>query len=107
MKSTVEKLSPTRVRINVEVPFDELQGEFDRAYKQLAQQVKEQAEEAKVALRNFRRDAIKHVAAEEKAKALGEDDARKARDDATDLVHNYEKQLGETLKLKTDEIMEV
>jgi trigger factor len=40
VKSTVEKLSPTRVRINVEVPFDELQGEFDRAYKQLAQQVR-------------------------------------------------------------------
>ena len=40
MKSTVEKLSHTRVRINVEVPFDELQGEFDRAYKQLAQQVR-------------------------------------------------------------------
>lgn len=40
MKSTVEKLSPTRVRINVEVPFTELQGEFDQAYKQLAQQVR-------------------------------------------------------------------
>ena len=37
MKSTVEKLSPTRVRINVEVPFAELQADFDRAYKQLAQ----------------------------------------------------------------------
>ncbi len=33
MKSTVEKLSPTRVRINVEVPFTELQPDFDRAYK--------------------------------------------------------------------------
>ena len=40
MKSTVEKLSPTRVRINVEVPFTELQADFDRAYKQLAQQVR-------------------------------------------------------------------
>lgn len=40
MKSTVEKLSPTRVRINVEVPFAELQADFDRAYKQLAQQVR-------------------------------------------------------------------
>ncbi len=38
MKSTVEQLSPTRVRINVEVPFEELKPEFDRAYKQLAQQ---------------------------------------------------------------------
>ena len=40
MKSTVEKLSPTRVRISVEVPFAELKGDFDRAYKQLAQQVR-------------------------------------------------------------------
>ncbi len=40
MKSTVEKLSPTRVRINVEVPFTELQPDFDRAYKQLARQVR-------------------------------------------------------------------
>jgi trigger factor len=36
----VEKLSPTRVRINVEVPFTELQPDFDRAYKQLARQVR-------------------------------------------------------------------
>ena len=40
MKSTVERLTPTRVRISVEVPFAELQGDFDRAYKQLAQQVR-------------------------------------------------------------------
>ncbi len=36
MKSTVEQLSPTRVRINVEVPFEELKPDFDRAYKTLA-----------------------------------------------------------------------
>lgn len=40
MKSTVEQLSPTRVRINVEVPFTELQPEFDQAYKELAKQVR-------------------------------------------------------------------
>ncbi|MCX5042796.1 trigger factor [Aldersonia sp. NBC_00410] len=40
MKSTVEQLSPTRVRINVEVPFEELKGDFDRAYKSLAQQIR-------------------------------------------------------------------
>lgn len=40
MKSTVERLTPTRVRISVEVPFAELKGDFDRAYKQLAQQVR-------------------------------------------------------------------
>jgi trigger factor len=40
VKSTVEQLSPTRVKINVEVPFTELQPDFDRAYQQLAQQVR-------------------------------------------------------------------
>ncbi|CQD24488.1 trigger factor [Mycolicibacterium senegalense] len=40
MKSTVEQLSPTRVRINVEVPFTELEPDFDRAFKALAQQVR-------------------------------------------------------------------
>ncbi|NIL78192.1 trigger factor [Rhodococcus sp. B10] len=40
MKSTVEQLSPTRVRINVEVPFEELKPDFDRAYKALAQQIR-------------------------------------------------------------------
>ena len=40
MKSTVEKLSPTRVRINVEVPFTEWEGEFDRALKEMAKQVR-------------------------------------------------------------------
>ena len=40
MKSTVEHLSPTRVRINVEVPFTELEPDFDKAYKEMAKQVR-------------------------------------------------------------------
>jgi trigger factor len=40
VKSTVEQLSPTRVRINVEVPFTELEPDFDRAFKELAKQVR-------------------------------------------------------------------
>lgn len=40
MKSTVEQLSPTRVKLNVEVPFEELSGDFDRAYRSLAQQIR-------------------------------------------------------------------
>ncbi|MBS4727205.1 trigger factor [Mycobacterium sp. SM1] len=40
MKSTVEQLSPTRVRINVEVPFTELEPDFERAYQELAKQVR-------------------------------------------------------------------
>ncbi|MGC4932531.1 trigger factor [Gordonia sp. DT30] len=40
MKSTVEQLSPTRVKLHVEVPFEELSGDFDQAYRVLAQQVR-------------------------------------------------------------------
>jgi trigger factor len=40
VKSTVEKLSPTRVRINVEVPFTELQPDFDSAFKELARTIR-------------------------------------------------------------------
>jgi len=75
--------------------------------KQLVHQIREMAEETKVAMRNIRRDAIKHVDAEEKAKAMSEDDSRKAHEDATELVHSHEKDVDETLKHKTAEIMEV
>jgi trigger factor len=40
VKSTVEQLSPTRVRINVEVPFDELAPDIDTAFKQMAKQIR-------------------------------------------------------------------
>ncbi|MGI8868008.1 MAG: trigger factor [Mycobacteriales bacterium] len=40
MKSTVETLSPTRVRLAVEVPFDELGPSIAKAYKSIAQQIK-------------------------------------------------------------------
>ena len=39
MKSTVEQLNPTRVKITVEVPFAELEPDFAKAYKALAGQV--------------------------------------------------------------------
>jgi ribosome recycling factor len=75
--------------------------------KQIVHQIKEMAEETKVALRNIRRDAIKHVDADEKAKTISEDEARKAHEDATDSVHEHEKQIDEVLAHKTAEIMEV
>jgi ribosome recycling factor len=75
--------------------------------KQIVHQIKEMAEETKVSLRNIRRDAIKQGDAEEKAKTLSEDEATKARDDATDMVHEHEKAVDEALRHKTAEIMEV
>jgi trigger factor len=40
VKTDVEELSPTRVKLTVEVPFDELKPNFDRAYKEVGKQVR-------------------------------------------------------------------
>ncbi len=40
MKSTVETLSPTRVRLSVEVPFEELAPYINEAYKSVGQQIR-------------------------------------------------------------------
>ena len=40
MKTDVEELSPTRVRLSVEVSFEELKPSLDKAYKEVAQQAR-------------------------------------------------------------------
>jgi trigger factor len=40
VKTDVEELSPTRVRLSVEVPFDELKPSLDKAYREVGQQVR-------------------------------------------------------------------
>ena len=39
MKSDVEKLSPTRVKLSIDVPFNELKPHIDGAYKTLAEKI--------------------------------------------------------------------
>ncbi|HEX4471368.1 MAG TPA: trigger factor [Nocardioides sp.] len=39
MKSAVETLGPTRAKLTVEVPFEELKPSLDKAYKDIAQQI--------------------------------------------------------------------
>ena len=40
MKTDVEELSPTRVRFTIEVPFEELKADLDKAYREVARQVR-------------------------------------------------------------------
>ncbi|MBO0833873.1 MAG: trigger factor, partial [Actinobacteria bacterium] len=40
MKTDVENLSPTRVRLTVQVPFEELKPNLDKAYREVARQVR-------------------------------------------------------------------
>lgn len=74
---------------------------------QLAGQCKGHAEEAKIRIRNARRDANKQVDTEEKAGDLSEDDAAKAKEQVQELTKTYEAKVDEVIEHKKKEIMDV
>ncbi len=75
--------------------------------KQLAQQVSKLGEQAKLVIRNTRRDANKKIDVEEKEGTLPEDDAEKGKEQVQDLTKDYEKKVDDTLAGKIKEIEEV
>ena len=75
--------------------------------RQLAQQVKQMAEQARVSVRNSRRDANKALDQEQKDKVLTEDERDDGKKEIDELTQKYIGQIDEVLKAKTDEIMEV
>lgn len=75
--------------------------------KKLAQDVKAKGEEAKVSIRNARRDGNKELDTLQKAKTITEDDCKKLKDDVQNLVKSYEGKVDAEVKRKTEEIMEI
>ena len=75
--------------------------------KKLAQTVKSQGEEAKVVIRNARRDGIKGLEDLEKKKELSEDDVKKRKDEVQNLLKDYEKKVDQEVEKKSKEIMEI
>lgn len=76
--------------------------------KKLAQEVKAKGEDAKVAIRNARRDGVKELEDMQKQKKLiTEDDLKKAKDKVQDLIKVYEKKVDEEVEKKSKEIMEI
>jgi ribosome recycling factor len=73
--------------------------------KQLASQVKQLGEQAKVGIRNIRRDANKKLEDEEKAKTITEDDCDKGKKIIDDLTREFTDKIDHTVKVKSDEIM--
>lgn len=88
------------IRINIPALTEERR-------KQLVKVVKKRAEEAKVAIRNIRRDSNEELKKLEKEKHLSEDDAKKSHDEIQKLTDSYILKVDEVLKHKENEIMEV
>ncbi|MBO7725866.1 MAG: ribosome recycling factor [Thermoguttaceae bacterium] len=68
--------------------------------------IRKMAEEAKIAIRNVRRDGNKMVETEEKAKTISEDQRDKAKADIQDLTKKFEDSATELAKAREQEVME-
>ena len=74
---------------------------------ELVKTVNKKAEDAKVALRNIRRDANDAIKKLEKAKEITEDESKKAQEDMQKLIDKYVKSVDAAKAGKEKEIMEV
>lgn len=75
--------------------------------KELAKEVKKEAEQAKVAIRNIRRDAIDEYKKQQKNSEITEDDLRSAEKDIQDLTDKSIKELDKIAGDKEKELLEV
>jgi ribosome recycling factor len=74
---------------------------------ELAKMVNRRVEEAKVALRNIRREAVDDLRDMEKEKMISEDEMFKGRDELQEVTDDFVKRTDEIGKAKEEEIMEV
>ena len=75
--------------------------------KELTKQVKKYAEDAKVAMRNIRRDGMDYVKKLKKDSAITEDEQKKAEKDLQDLLDKYTKKVDEATAVKEKELMAI
>ena len=75
--------------------------------KELIKVVHREAESARVAVRNIRRDAITHLKDLLKAKSVAEDDERRAQDDIQKLTDRYIGEIDKALHAKEADLMAV
>ena len=75
--------------------------------RDLTKQVKKYAEEAKVAMRNIRRDGMDYVKKLKKNSEITEDDQKKAEKDLQDLLDKYIKNVDNATAAKEKELMAI
>ena len=75
--------------------------------KELSKQIAKMGEDAKVAIRNIRRDANDKVKAQKKDSVMTEDEAKTSDKNVQDLTDKYIKEIDNITAAKTKEIMEI
>ena len=74
--------------------------------KKMVARIKELAEEAKISIRNIRRDANKAADSAEKSKEISEDDRDKIKEEIQDLTKKFENKAGDMAKAREAEVTE-
>lgn len=97
-------LNPSSVGDTVRVPMPAL---TEERRKDLIKVVRSEAENARVAVRNLRRDANHALKEAMKAKTISEDDERRAQDDVQKLTDRFVVEIDRLLTVKEQEIMTV
>ena len=97
-------INPTNDGKVIRLVFPEL---TEDRRKDLVKDVKKKGEEAKVAIRNIRRDANEAVKKAEKAKEITEDDLKRLEKDSQNLTDKYVAELDKKVEAKSKEIMTV
>ncbi len=75
--------------------------------REITKQVSKMGEEAKVALRNIRRDAIEKIKGQKKTGELTEDEQKAGEKSAQDLTDKYTKTVDAVVEKKNKELMEI
>ena len=75
--------------------------------KELVKTVHKKAEDARVSIRNLRREANDSVKKSEKAKEITEDEAKKANDDIQKMTDKFIKEVDTVMEHKEKEVMEI
>lgn len=75
--------------------------------RELAKQVRKYGEDAKVAVRNIRRDAMDYIKKLKKDSSITEDEQKKAEKDLQELTDKYIKKVDDACAVKEKELMEL
>lgn len=75
--------------------------------RELSKEVRKMAEDAKIALRSIRRDALEKFKKQQKASEITEDDYSRLEDEMQKLIDDKSKEVDEISKNKEKEIMEI
>jgi ribosome recycling factor len=97
-------LNPASMGELVRVPMPSL---TEERRKELIKVVRHEAENARVAVRNLRRDAIHHVKEALKKKEISENDERRAQDDVQKLTDRSIAEIDKLLQHKEAELLAV